>query len=364
VRHLDFAGRDRGCAGRHPLDQRNCGRVGSKRNWARGDRALCRSGARRRRLGRGSGRARTTVPGAAALQAAAAVRNCPRSAAHGDRQGPTQQASRATTARSALMSIPCVQADHDSCGCDTDHPVPENHLLRAIEGDEAGCFRFQEADRLSGMGDLARYRLRDRLLGRKIDILNVELMLGQCHKAANPPRQAEEAPESRRPLRRRRPQHPGSPPRPRAALNDPHASRADASTYACRRLCPLRQPQENHLMERSQIFDLMGELRLYGMKAAFDEIMATAGKRQHEPQRIVGDLLTAEVNEKQARSIKYQLTIAKLPLAKDSTTPGSRIRRLTKRLCATSPAATSSPSSVMPCWSAAPAPARPIWPLQ
>jgi DNA replication protein DnaC len=70
-------------------------------------------------------------------------------------------------------------------------------------------------------------------------------------------------------------------------------------------------------MERSELFDLMGELQLYGMKAAFDEIMATAIKRQHEPQRIIGDLLTAEINEKQARSIKYQLTIAKLPLAKD-----------------------------------------------
>ena len=70
-------------------------------------------------------------------------------------------------------------------------------------------------------------------------------------------------------------------------------------------------------MERSQLFDLMGELKLFGMKAAFDEIMATAVKRQHEPQRIIGDLLTAEINEKQARSIKYQLTIAKLPLAKD-----------------------------------------------
>ena len=61
----------------------------------------------------------------------------------------------------------------------------------------------------------------------------------------------------------------------------------------------LRQPQENHLMERSQLFDLMGELKLYGMKAAFDEIMATAIKRQHEPQRIVGDLLNAEIDEKQ-----------------------------------------------------------------
>ena len=70
-------------------------------------------------------------------------------------------------------------------------------------------------------------------------------------------------------------------------------------------------------MERSQLFDLMGELQLYGMKSAFDEIMATAVKRQHEPQQIIGDLLAAEINEKQARSIKYQLTVAKLPLAKD-----------------------------------------------
>jgi len=39
----------------------------------------------------------------------------------------------------------------------------------------------------------------------------------------------------------------------------------------------------------------MAELKLYGMKAAFDEIMAAAVKRQHEPQRIFGDLLKAEI---------------------------------------------------------------------
>jgi DNA replication protein DnaC len=70
-------------------------------------------------------------------------------------------------------------------------------------------------------------------------------------------------------------------------------------------------------MERSEILAAMGDLKLYGMKAAFDEIVATAVKRQHEPQRFVGDLLTAELTEKQARSIKYQIAIAKLPLAKD-----------------------------------------------
>src|SRR5271167_1861047 len=121
----------------------------------------------------------------------------------------------------------------------------------------------------------------------------------------------------RRPLRRRRPQHPCPPARSRPAGHHPHAGCADIAPCARRRLCPLRQPQEDQLMERSELFDLMGELKLYGMKAAFDEIMATAVKRQHEPQRIVGDLLNAEINEKQARSIKYQLTIAKLPLAKD-----------------------------------------------
>ena len=47
-------------------------------------------------------------------------------------------------------------------------------------------------------------------------------------------------------------------------------------------------------MERSHLLELMGELKLYGMKAAFDEIMATAVKRQHEPQRILGALLEAD----------------------------------------------------------------------
>jgi DNA replication protein DnaC len=70
-------------------------------------------------------------------------------------------------------------------------------------------------------------------------------------------------------------------------------------------------------MERTAVLELMAELKLYGMRAAYDEVMATGIKRRHEPPRIVGDLLSAEIAEKKARSIKYQLTIAKLPLAKD-----------------------------------------------
>lgn len=70
-------------------------------------------------------------------------------------------------------------------------------------------------------------------------------------------------------------------------------------------------------MERTQVLELMSTLKLYGMRSAYDEVMGNGIKRQYEPPRIVGDLLQSEIAEKQARSIRYQLTIAKLPLAKD-----------------------------------------------
>ena len=96
-------------------------------------------------------------------------------------------------------------------------------------------------------------------------------------------------------------------------------------------------------MERTDILELMATLKLFGMRAAYDEVMASGIKRRHEPPRIVGDLLSAEIAEKQARSIKYQLTPmalgAKLPLAKSlprrrpgtSTTSTSPARRSTRR---------------------------------
>ncbi|CAM4232571.1 Transposase (plasmid) [Roseomonas mucosa] len=61
----------------------------------------------------------------------------------------------------------------------------------------------------------------------------------------------------------------------------------------------------------------MSELKLIGMKAAYDELLSAAIKRQHPVQQLVGNLLQAEIAEKQARSIRYQVTIAKLPLIKE-----------------------------------------------
>jgi hypothetical protein len=40
------------------------------------------------------------------------------------------------------------------------------------------------------------------------------------------------------------------------------------------------------MMERTAILNAMGGLKLFGMRAAYEEIVATAVKRQHEPQDV------------------------------------------------------------------------------
>ena len=54
-------------------------------------------------------------------------------------------------------------------------------------------------------------------------------------------------------------------------------------------------------MERTDLLDMMTTLKLYGMRSAYDELLATALKRQHQPQRFAGDLLKAEISEKQGK---------------------------------------------------------------
>ena len=80
-------------------------------------------------------------------------------------------------------------------------------------------------------------------------------------------------------------------------------------------------------MKRSQVLDAMSQLKLHGMKAAYDEILAAAVKRQHDPQRMIGELLQAEISEKQTRSIKYQMAVAE-PRPLTSTTFRSSLSRL------------------------------------
>ena len=70
-------------------------------------------------------------------------------------------------------------------------------------------------------------------------------------------------------------------------------------------------------MRRHELFELMAELALKGMKDAFDEVLADGARRKHPPERILGELLKAEIVDKRTRSIKYQLSVARLPTAKE-----------------------------------------------
>lgn len=72
-------------------------------------------------------------------------------------------------------------------------------------------------------------------------------------------------------------------------------------------------------MQRHELIDLLGQLKLAGMRMHFDDVVAPGRKRQRPFEVIFGELLCAEIADKQARSIRYQLGIAKLPLAKELT---------------------------------------------
>ena len=69
-------------------------------------------------------------------------------------------------------------------------------------------------------------------------------------------------------------------------------------------------------MERVEILDLMGQLKLAGMRAAYDEILEEGIRRQQPMPHVIGALLRAQTSAAQARSIAYQLGMAKFPMAK------------------------------------------------
>jgi hypothetical protein len=69
-------------------------------------------------------------------------------------------------------------------------------------------------------------------------------------------------------------------------------------------------------MERHEILELMGTLKLAGMRSAYDEIVEAGIRAQHPVPQVIGELLLAQVAAMRARSIAYQMGMAKFPLAK------------------------------------------------
>ena len=73
-------------------------------------------------------------------------------------------------------------------------------------------------------------------------------------------------------------------------------------------------------MERHEVIDQLRTLKLYGMVGVYDEAVTQGIRRNNSVQEILMTLCLAEAAERKARSIKYQLGIAKFPVHKNLDT--------------------------------------------
>jgi DNA replication protein DnaC len=89
-------------------------------------------------------------------------------------------------------------------------------------------------------------------------------------------------------------------------------------------------------MLREAILNRMKELRLEGMREAYDETFAVGQKHGDTPEKLLLTLLEAEAAERSGRSLRYRLTQARFPIQKElehfkfelAEAEESRIRRL------------------------------------
>jgi DNA replication protein DnaC len=70
-------------------------------------------------------------------------------------------------------------------------------------------------------------------------------------------------------------------------------------------------------MERHQIIEAMTSLKLYGMRASFDEIAGKGLGRRDELYPLLASLIRAEIAHRQSRSINYRIGSARFPVLKD-----------------------------------------------
>ena len=68
---------------------------------------------------------------------------------------------------------------------------------------------------------------------------------------------------------------------------------------------------------RADLFNLLDRLRLVGMREAWDGIVADGVRHRKGVEAILLDLLRAEAMERENRSIRYRLGVAKIPVQKD-----------------------------------------------
>ncbi len=88
-------------------------------------------------------------------------------------------------------------------------------------------------------------------------------------------------------------------------------------------------------MLREQLLEMLKELKLHGMKSVLDEVLVAGTRQRAIPEKVLLELLKAELAERQARSIRYRMGQARFPVAKDldqfdfSTSPVDETQVLT-----------------------------------
>ena len=70
-------------------------------------------------------------------------------------------------------------------------------------------------------------------------------------------------------------------------------------------------------MLREHILNALDELRLGGMRSAYDEISSCAQKKGYSAEKIILTLLEAEMAEQSAKKLRYRLAQAKFPVQKE-----------------------------------------------
>lgn len=70
-------------------------------------------------------------------------------------------------------------------------------------------------------------------------------------------------------------------------------------------------------MSADEIYQRLQGLKLFGMAALCDELLAHRERPLPPPEQWLKRMIEAEESERQCRSIRYQMGIAKFPLARD-----------------------------------------------
>jgi DNA replication protein DnaC len=70
-------------------------------------------------------------------------------------------------------------------------------------------------------------------------------------------------------------------------------------------------------MHRERILNVLSELRLHGMRAAYDEVTAISHKRKDSGEKFLLSLLESELVEREVRGMRYRLGQARFPTLKE-----------------------------------------------